>query len=73
MNVQSERLASLCEELKLPSIAEQYGPIAQEAARKGLSFTDLRPSHHAIERFIGEGNCGAAQIRRLNNCDCGDG
>jgi DNA replication protein DnaC len=41
MNVQSERLASLCEELKLPGIAEQYGPIAQEAARKELSYTDF--------------------------------
>jgi hypothetical protein len=41
MDVQSERLASLCEELKLPSIAEQYGPIAQEVARKELPFTDF--------------------------------
>lgn len=41
MNVQSERLASLCQELNLPSIAEQYGPIAQEAARKELSFADF--------------------------------
>lgn len=41
MSVQSERLASLCQELNLPSIAEQYGPIAQEAARKELSFADF--------------------------------
>lgn len=40
MNVQSERLTSLCQELKLHTIAEQYGPIAQEAARKELSFAD---------------------------------
>jgi DNA replication protein DnaC len=41
MNVQSERLASFCDELKLPSIAEQYGQIAQEAERKELSFADF--------------------------------
>jgi DNA replication protein DnaC len=41
MNVQSERLASLCQELRLPTIAEQYGSIAQEAARKELSFPDF--------------------------------
>lgn len=40
MNVQSERLTSLCQELKLHTIAEQYAPIAQEAARKELSFAD---------------------------------
>jgi DNA replication protein DnaC len=40
MNVQSERLASLCQELKLYTIAEQYAPIAQEATRKELSFAD---------------------------------
>jgi DNA replication protein DnaC len=41
MNVQSERLSSLCQELSLPTVAEQYGPIAQEAARKELSFADF--------------------------------
>jgi len=41
MNVQSERLTSLCNELHLPTVAEQYGPIAQEAARKELSFADF--------------------------------
>lgn len=40
MNVQSERLTSLCQELKLPAIAEQHAAIAQEAARKELSFAD---------------------------------
>lgn len=40
MNVQSERLTSLCQELKLAAIADQYAPIAQEAARKELSFAD---------------------------------
>jgi DNA replication protein DnaC len=40
MNVQSERIGSLCQELQLPAVAEQHGPIAQEAARKELSFTD---------------------------------
>lgn len=41
MNVQSERLASLCQELKLYTIVEQYAPLAQEAARKELSFADF--------------------------------
>jgi DNA replication protein DnaC len=41
MNVQSERLTSLCRELHLPTIAEQYAPIAQEAAHKELSFADF--------------------------------
>jgi DNA replication protein DnaC len=40
VNVQSERLASLCTELKLHTIAEHYAPVAQEAARKELSFPD---------------------------------
>jgi DNA replication protein DnaC len=40
MNVQSERIANLCSELKLPGIAAQHGLIAQEAARKELTFTD---------------------------------
>ena len=39
--MQSEGLASLCDELKFPSVAEQYGPIAQEVARKELSFADF--------------------------------
>ena len=56
MNVQSERLVSLCEELKLLSIAEQYGPIAQEAARKELSFTDF------LERVL-KAETQARQIR----------
>ena len=40
MNVQSERIASLCNELRLPGVAEQHVVIAQEAARKELTFTD---------------------------------
>ena len=40
MNVQSERIVSLCSELKLPGVAEQHAVIAQEAARKELTFTD---------------------------------
>jgi DNA replication protein DnaC len=40
MNVQSERIASLCSDLKLPGIAAQHAVIAQEAARKELTFTD---------------------------------
>src|SRR5262245_53411319 len=40
MNVQSERIATLCSDLKLPGIAAQHGVIAQEAARKELTFTD---------------------------------
>ncbi len=56
MNVQSERLASLCAELKLPSVADQYGPIAQEAARKELSFSDF------LERVL-KSESQARQIR----------
>ena len=54
--MQSERLTSLCDELKLPRVAEQYGPIAQEAARKELSFADF------LERALKAGSQ-ARQIR----------
>lgn len=40
MNVQSERLTSLCQDLNLLTVAEQYAPLAQEAARQDSSFVD---------------------------------
>jgi DNA replication protein DnaC len=41
MNIQHERIISLCEQLNLASISEQYSVKAQQAANENLSFTDF--------------------------------
>jgi DNA replication protein DnaC len=41
MNVQVERIASLCEALQLDRVAAEYSAIAQRAADKSLSFSDF--------------------------------
>jgi DNA replication protein DnaC len=41
MNLQHERIAALCQQLKLEHLAAEYGPIAQEAARDEASFADF--------------------------------
>ena len=41
MNLQHERIAALCQQLKLEHLAGEYGPIAQEAARDEASFADF--------------------------------
>lgn len=40
MNVQSERIAALCEELHLGAIADQHAAIAQDVIKRELTFTD---------------------------------
>lgn len=39
--LQHDRIAALCEELKLASLAEQYGAVAQASAQKEASFADF--------------------------------
>lgn len=41
MNLQHERIASLCEELRLPFVAQGYGVAAQKAAAQGTSYSDF--------------------------------
>jgi DNA replication protein DnaC len=41
MNLQHERIAALCQQLKLEHLAGEYGPIAQQAARDEASFADF--------------------------------
>lgn len=47
MNLQMDRIAALCSELKLYRIASDWSPIAQEVARQELSFGDF------LERLLG--------------------
>jgi DNA replication protein DnaC len=41
MNLQHERIASLCDTLNLPFIAQAYGLAAQEAARQDTAYSDF--------------------------------
>lgn len=41
MNLQHERIAILCEELRLPFVAQGYGAAAQKAAAGGTSYSDF--------------------------------
>ena len=41
MNLQHERVVSLCETLNLPFIAQGYAAVAQEAARRGTAYSDF--------------------------------
>ena len=50
MNVQHERIAALCEELRLPAIVENYPPLAQSAVDDGRSFADFLESVLAAEK-----------------------
>ena len=40
MNLQHERLAGLCDELKLPFIAQGYASVSQEAAKQRTGYSD---------------------------------
>jgi DNA replication protein DnaC len=44
MNLQHERLNSLCETLNLPFIAQSYASAAQEAARQDIAYSDFLES-----------------------------
>lgn len=41
MNIQEEKISSLCDELKLPGIASAYGPLCQEAAKQEWPYLDF--------------------------------
>jgi DNA replication protein DnaC len=41
MNLQHERLLSLCETLNLPFIAQGYAAAAQEAAQREMAYSDF--------------------------------
>lgn len=41
MNLQQERIAQLCQQLKLESVATQYPTLAQEAVRNELPYSDF--------------------------------
>ena len=50
MDLQHNRIVSLCEELSLPAIAGQFISLANDAASKTLSFTDFLESTLKAER-----------------------
>lgn len=41
MNLQHERIAQMCDALKLPFLAQGYGAAAQQAARDGTAYSDF--------------------------------
>lgn len=41
MNLQQERIAALCAQLKLEWVSEQYSQLAQEAVRSEMSYADF--------------------------------
>ena len=41
MNLQYERIAQMCEALKLPFVAQGYGAAAQQAAKDGIAYSDF--------------------------------
>ena len=41
MNVQNDRVQSVCEALALPAISEQYSVLAEEAAKSDVSYIDF--------------------------------
>ncbi len=41
MNLQHERIAQMCDALKLPFVAQGYGAAAQQAARDGTAYSDF--------------------------------
>lgn len=60
MNLQQERIAALCTQLKLERIADHYPHLAQEAVREDLSFADF------LERLLQhETGCRQTRTREL--------
>ena len=41
MNLQHERMLSLCESLNLPFVAQSYAIAAQEAAQQDTAYSDF--------------------------------
>jgi DNA replication protein DnaC len=57
MDIQQERLASLCEQLKLTNIVNIYSDIAQKAAQREISYVDY------LQQVL-EGEVNAKQLRQ---------
>ena len=47
MNLQHDRIAALCEQLKFAGLQAQWPAVAQQAAREQSSFADF------LERLLG--------------------
>lgn len=58
MNLQSERIGSLCEQLKLDRMASEWSGVAQDAARESAGFGDF------LERLLGLENEARKQRQR---------
>jgi DNA replication protein DnaC len=52
MNLQHERIAALCDELRLSAVAENYPPLAQAAVDDQKSFADFLESVLSAEKAI---------------------
>jgi DNA replication protein DnaC len=50
MNLQHERIAALCEELRLSAVAEHYAPLAQASVEEQKSFADFLESVLSAEK-----------------------
>lgn len=59
MNLQHDRIAALCEQLKFARLHAEWPAVAQEAAREQLSFADF------LERLLGA-EARARQERKVN-------
>lgn len=59
MSLQQDRIAELCDSLKLGGIAAQWGALAQDAAKREASFADF------LERLLGAENA-ARDERRVS-------
>lgn len=55
MNLQHERIAALCEELRLAAIADRYPPLAQDAVDQERSYADFLESVLAAEKAARHG------------------
>lgn len=63
MNLQHERIAVLCEELRLGAIAENYPPLAQNAVDEGKSFADFLEAVLAAEKTARHGRTRSTMTR----------
>lgn len=63
MNLQHERIAVLCEELRLGAIAENYPPLAQNAVNEGKSFADFLEAVLVAEKTARHGRTRSTMTR----------
>ena len=49
MNIQHERIVSLCEHLNLPATATNYSNLAQEAATNSIGYSDFLEQTLSLE------------------------